>query len=171
MAPCHFLSSDIYLGTNVTSEETPNSNAAADTDSDNGIQILTSLSVTPGRFFRLPVTMHNTTGNDAYLSIWVDWNNDGDFVDMDEVITPITYAIGTYSGNYQDFITFNVPTAINVTQIGLRFRFSTDTSLNANSACGTGICATNGEVEDYVITVNCQSGVCLPITPTIKKEE
>lgn len=170
-APCHSISSDIYLGAGVSAEESLSSNAAADTDADDGVQIFPSLDATPGRVFRLPITMYNTTGNDAYLSVWVDWNNNGYFEDMDEVITPITYASVTYVGTFQEVITFNVPSSLNTQIVGLRFRFSTDTGLNASAPCGTGICATNGEVEDYIISVDCKSGVCLPIISTIKRAE
>ncbi len=163
-APCHITSADIYLGEGVTAEENANSNATASEDMDDGVNIFPSLDVVPGGTFHLPVTMYNNTGTDSYLYVWVDWNGDGDFIDQDEVIPSITYPIATHNGTFTSFISFNVPSDLTNLQMGLRFRYTTDASANAVGPCGTGTCASDGEVEDYVIPINCKAKICLPVT-------
>jgi len=80
-----------------------------------------------------------------------------------------TYPTSTHSGTYIEVINVNVPANLNATQIGLRFRYSTDNSTNASGACGTGTCASDGEVEDYIIPVNCKTDICLPTKVTISR--
>ena len=162
--PCHFISSDIYMGVGATAETAATSNVDANQDTDDGVAIFSSLDIVPGGSFRLPVSLYNNTGNDAYLYVWVDWNGDGDFVETDETILGSVYATGDH------LINFNVPDNLITTQIGLRFRYTTDTT-NGSSACGTDTCATDGEVEDYTIPFQCINEKCLPVDVTIKQGE
>ena len=167
--PCHTISADIYLGAGVTAETSATSNATASGDTDDGVNIFSSLDVVAGGAFRLPITMYNSTGSDAYLSIFVDWNGNNDFGEVGDSTYNLTYPIGSHSGTYVEVINFNVPANLNTTQIGLRFRYSTDNSANATGACGTSTCAADGEVEDYIIPVICKPKVCLPATVTIRR--
>ena len=115
--------------------------------------------------------MYNATGNDAHLSLWVDWNGDGDFSDGGEIISTTTYSPPTYTGTYTEPIMIVIPLTVSQNQtFAMRWRYSTDVSVNAVGACGTGTCALDGEVEDYLLTVNCKPNICLPTTVTIKQE-
>ena len=52
--------------------------------------------------------------------------------------------------------------------IGSRFRVSTD-NVTIASPCGTISCATDGEIEDYLIQVECPPEVCLPVQIQINR--
>ncbi len=169
-APCHAVSEDIYLGTGVSIDGSPNSNSNASTDIDDGLNLFPSLTIVPGGSFNLPVNMYNATGSDAYLNVWIDWNGDGDFNDTDELVTTATYPTATQAGTYSDIIEVIVPVSATQNQpIAMRWRYTTDGSLNGNSPCGTGTCAIDGEVEDYIINVQCKSNICLPTIVNVVK--
>lgn len=99
-------------------------------------------------------------GGTAGLGIWVDWNNDGDFLDAGENVYNSNgcVAAGTYTPS------FTVP----VTQaIGnYRMRVIADYSGCTPTSCT--IAGTRGEAEDYTLTV-VPLPVCsgTPNTPTI----
>jgi len=84
------------------------------------------------------------TNTTAYLSGFIDWNNDGTFDDADEVQS------ATVNGNATVTLTFNVPlNAVVNKDLGARFRFGTDQNA-VGSANGF---AMDGEVEDYLVRV------------------
>ena len=60
------------------------------------------------------------------------------------------------------FITVNVPDVIadNV-PLGVRFRLSLEDNMTPYGI------ATSGEVEDYLIQIDCATGICLPISSTV----
>jgi uncharacterized repeat protein (TIGR01451 family) len=77
------------------------------------------------------------------LNAFFDWNNDGDFLDAGEAIAELTVAAGNNN------LSVPVPAnAVTGTGIGARFRVSTAGGLTALGA------APDGEVEDYLVTVN-----------------
>ena len=161
--PCHFINTDIYLGTGVTPDS-----INAETDADNGV--LFPNDIRPNIDILLPVTMFNNTGNTSYLTGWIDWNGDGDFDDLNEQIANEAYDFATYNGSFQVSLQVTVPNDANVNaQISARFRYSTDDVLII-SPCGIDACAADGEVEDYLIQVNCPPDVCLPARLDIIRE-
>jgi gliding motility-associated-like protein len=103
-----------------------------------------------------PVT--NTTGNDAWLSGWFDYNRDGGFQPGEAVTIRIpnntTSATLTWTGLPQ-----YLPqgSAVNY---GFRFRLSSDQQA-ATQATGF---ARDGEVEDYLVPAQT---LCTSVTPTI----
>jgi len=150
---------DLYLGSNVTNENDGKPSTAANLDTDDGITI-TTIDNFKGTFnFTIPV--HNSTTSTAYLYAWVDINSNGRF-DGNEFATA-TVAPGATSVA----ITLNFPLAsiwtpgsVWNTQIYGRFRLTTDVLVNTNAATTTAEdtrsfgAASNGEVEDYLFTVN-----------------
>ncbi len=90
-----------------------------------------------------PITIENGNG---YLSdqcgIWVDWNQDGDFLDANEV-TPVTGTpgVGPYTAN------IDVPVTANLGQSRIRIRIMYTGVLDP---CGN---TTYGEAEDYTLNV------------------
>ncbi|MFM7070688.1 MAG: GEVED domain-containing protein, partial [Planctomycetota bacterium] len=78
------------------------------------------------------------------LSVWFDWNADGDWNDADEtVFTGKTIAAGASK------ISINVPAMATLNKFqAARFRFSSQTVLSPTGP------ALDGEVEDYVLTVS-----------------
>ena len=157
---CHIVSTDLYLGTGVTSDESTFGDTNADRDMDDGIIILPNMQFVPGNTVHIPVVIYNNRGIDAYLRVWIDWNGDGDFEDANEQVEDNTYAsTGTMETIH---LSVTIPANANQSQqIALRARLSTD-NLNSALACGTGDCAADGEVEDYLLEVNCLEPICLP---------
>ncbi len=93
-----------------------------------------------GQTALITVTVVNTTGQNATLYSFIDWNGDGDFNDLNEQLTVPANNSGSV------VLTVNVPaTATTTSQLGARFRLSTDANLKASGP------ASNGEVEDYLL--------------------
>lgn len=88
-----------------------------------------SLSVTPSASWSL-----------SKLSVWVDWNRDGDFDDAGEAT--VTNGAGPYN------VTLAVPSNAGTGATRMRIRLSYGNSLS--TPCGDGW---TGEVEDYTINV------------------
>ncbi|MCB0573676.1 MAG: SprB repeat-containing protein, partial [Saprospiraceae bacterium] len=86
------------------------------------------------------------TGTTAKLTAFFDWNDDGDFDDLAEMI-PVNVPNGT-----NGVVNMTVPVPANAVlnnDIGVRFRISTD-ALSSMSPSGS---APDGEVEDYIAQV------------------
>lgn len=94
----------------------------------------------------IPVRTTTSYFNTSYLSVWFDWNGDGDFADKDERVadnTRMQSGTGTY--NLIVDIPDNAETAM---PVFARFRIGprvSNPTANANS----------GEVEDYMIKIAC----------------
>ncbi len=93
-----------------------------------------------------PQNITVTNGMTIYTSdqcgIWVDWNRDGDFYDVDEAISVSgTPGAGPYSA------TIAVPAGVTTGECTMRIRI---TYTGIVDPCGT---TTYGEVEDYTINV------------------
>ena len=160
---CHTISNDIYLGSTVTNENTALVSSTASMDEDNGVPLGDNLKFVPGNTMKLPVNIYNITGNDAYLRTWIDWNGDGDFNDAGEQIIDYTYDFATYNGSFTVNIPVGIPTSVAQGEpIAMRFRLSTD-NLGSSMPCGTGTCAKDGEVEDYLMRVECPTGNCAKV--------
>ncbi len=85
-------------------------------------------------------------GNQQGYAIWIDWNNDQDFTDADELVyNSSSVSSATVSGVV--YIPFQ---AAYVGQRTLRVRSATGSLLYAQDACTQ---FANGETEDYMITV------------------
>ncbi|MFN3189526.1 MAG: Ig-like domain-containing protein [Aureliella sp.] len=90
---------------------------------------------------RIAVTAQNTTGENAFLNGWIDFNQNGVFEAAERVITNSPVGTGTTS------VTFAAPGNALLGDTVARFRYSTDTTLTATGAVGS------GEVEDYILNV------------------
>ena len=92
------------------------------------------------------VSVLNTKSPAATATLYgfIDWNNDGDFLDANETSTA-SVPSGT-NGNIS--LTFSVPSdAVTGVNIGARIRLSTQAGLTAVG------CAPDGEVEDYLVQI------------------
>lgn len=162
--PSHIIIDDLRIGATVDAEldGQVSSDAMGDDsgspDDEDGVDFL-NVNIQPGNTIRIPATVINNTGGDATFYGFIDWNNNGVF-DAGEASTPIT--VTSTAGSQTLLVEFNVPTdaqglAIGES-IGARFRLSTDSGLGANGA------ASNGEVEDYLITtIPCPVGNCFEV--------
>ncbi|MDB6120967.1 MAG: hypothetical protein JWO08_4748, partial [Verrucomicrobiaceae bacterium] len=140
--PAHVLISGLQLGSSVNGEADgqPNSLAAGDIG-DDGV-VLPAL--VKGATATVTVTATNTTGTPAYVSMWIDWNSNGNFEEAGEkVANDVLVPTGTTNGVFT--INVTVPAAAVVgAQVGLRTRLS-----NTSALTSVGI-AQSGEVEDYL---------------------
>lgn len=86
----------------------------------------------------------DSTDQTFFYYIWVDWNNDGDFLDAGETqLATTTYQSGPFTGS------FAVPAA----QAAGSYRMRVSTSwVGANTSCAVNASG-RGEFEDYTITV------------------
>jgi len=112
--------------------------------SPNGYGDYSHLSTTMHKGSPYPITI--TIGNyfpEDEGAVWVDWNNDGDFDDFNETITPITGSPGP--GPYT--ATIIPPLGTSNGPKTMRVRINWD---DAPPPCGN---TTWGEVEDYTIQV------------------
>lgn len=131
-------------------------------DDEDGVAAIVSSAWNPGTMQQLSVTVNGTTGADV-VGIWLDWNNDGDFLDTGECVNPLAASadmmytvdvmIPSMTGDDFDWMT---------DQLHARFRVFSDATAAPGGSLDCGDFddkATDGEVEDYVWTVG-----SLPVT-------
>ena len=141
----------LKIGATIDAEvsATTNSSATGDdsTGSDDEDGVAMPASITAGAQLIVPVVVSNTSGADAYLNAWIDFNNNGSPGDGGEqVATNILVASGTTSATVN--VNFTVPVGASVgSGRGVRFRL---TSAASPGFLGSG---TMGEVEDYVVSI------------------
>ena len=154
--PQHQIIPGLYLGTSIDYEFTGQSSSLADGDGldEDGIVFPTTMQIIPGGTLNIPLIVTNTTGEIAYLKMWIDWNGDGDFDDPNEM----TADLDDSSSAFLNYIPVNIPEhAVQDQKIGVRIRLS-----NEDDMTPYGI-VSSGEVEDYLIQINC-SNACLNIS-------
>ena len=100
-----------------------------------------SCSQYAGSAINFSIGNKDTTGT-YYYYVWIDWNNDGDFLDAGEtIVATTTFTAGPYSGS------FTIPGG----QASGAYRMRVSNSWNyANTSCTN---AGNGEFEDYTVNV------------------
>jgi hypothetical protein len=152
---CHEIVTGLKIGAAIDAELTAQPDVAAAGDDNNGAPddedgIAAFPEFEPGADATVQVFVMNmlTSGDDATLYGFIDWNNDGTFDDPGETVS-VAVPNGT---NGTLGLTFNVPAnAVVETDLGARFRLSTDAALGASGVD----CAPDGEVEDYLVRANC----------------
>lgn len=167
--PSHLIVEGLFLGdtVDVDLDGAPDAQAFGDDtgdgfDDEDGVTIFPSLTVSPGRLIRLPLSFTNATGESAYIEGWIDWDGDGDFDETNEMVINVD---DIADGVISTFITITVPDdAITGSLLGFRIRIS-----NTNMMTPYGR-VNSGEVEDYLIGVNCPQLICLPIGTELKRE-
>lgn len=98
-----------------------------------------SCSQYQGSSINLSISTNTST---HYFYVWVDWNNDGDFIDAGEAIVSTSSFTASYTGSY----------TIPLTQAAgsYRMRIANNWSVTTLTSCGS---APYGEYEDYTFTV------------------
>ncbi|MGV3659672.1 MAG: GEVED domain-containing protein [Prosthecobacter sp.] len=148
--PSHYRNTNLRLGATLDIEDDgqPSSTAAGDdTNGDDEDAISTLPAFERGKAFTIPVSVFNNTGSTARVFAFIDWNNDGDFLDPSEPLNVVTVNAGASQQSVN--VAGTVPGDAVLAQVGLRVRLSSAASLGA-----FGI-AVNGEVEDYFVTTTC----------------
>ncbi|MBK6929475.1 MAG: carboxypeptidase regulatory-like domain-containing protein [Saprospirales bacterium] len=151
----HQIIAELRLGS-VEDAETdgqPDSDAKGDDDDgapddEDGVVFATPL--VPGYTACLKITAQNSTGSDAYLQAWMDFNGNGKF-DAGEMLTTGDFsaagAIVPNGGVTDQDYCFTVPVAATFEGgiLAARFRLSSAGSLGYSGTTNT------GEVEDYLL--------------------
>ncbi len=149
-APAHDIVAGYRLGAVITAETAGYNSQTASADSgDDGVMLP---ALTQGQAAMIAVS---TAGSGGRLQGWIDWNGDGDFTDSGEQIaTDIQDNGGGDMNAAAGAISFSVPVPATATTAitFARFRWGTQSGLSP-----TGI-ASNGEVEDYSLSINPASG-------------
>jgi hypothetical protein len=158
--PSHYRDTNLRLGATLDIEPDGQPSATATGDDLNGTDDEDAIASLPtfarGQAFTIPVSVFNNTGSNANVFAFIDWNNDGDFLDPSEALTSVSVSPGASQQSVN--VTGTVPGNAILAQIGLRVRLTTAGSLGA-----FGI-ATNGEVEDYLVTTTCPTVALSPAT-------
>lgn len=130
------------LGSTVDAEPDgqPSPNADGDdtnSDDEDGVTIPT---LVPGETVTITVTYNNPTNGDTYLNAWLDLDGDGvlDQIATDQVVP---------SGSGSIDIAVTVPATATLGNTYARFRLSSQPGLPPTGP------APDGEVEDYVVTI------------------
>lgn len=153
--PRHRIVDGLQLGADVDSEPDGQPNAAADGDGadEDGVEInpllgYANATIRTGLDPNSQQPMQNTleveASDDGFVSVWVDWNEDGDFLDGGEQVAN-AQAVTAGTNNVTFAQTTNPPGI----ETYMRVRYSTDA---ASIASPTGA-APDGEVEDYRVLV------------------
>ena len=166
--PSHQIITGLFLGdtVDVDTDGFPDTNAMGDdndgVDDEDGITIFPSLSIQPNGTIRLPLSVTNTTTDTAYLEAWIDWNGDGAFDGTNEMVADLK---DNEDGVFPSFLTINIPTdAVQNTSLGFRIRLSNTDNMTPYGRVNS------GEIEDYLLSVNCSEGICIPMGITINRE-
>jgi hypothetical protein len=144
--PSHIINQGVKLGPLVPDEEDngqPNASASGDniagTNDEDGVVFLTPMVA--GTTARVQVTTTDSDGT-GYLSLYFDFNGDGDFDDAGETFladAPQTNGVHV----------FDVPVPDNAAKVfGVRARFTEEAGQGGASPTGPG---SRGEIEDYML--------------------
>lgn len=151
-SPVHALVAGMYLGNSLAdSEIATQANTAANGDDTTGADDEDGITIPTLRAGQIATLTATVAGTGGYLQAWFDWNKDGDFADSNEqVLTNLqdNSSSDSISGAGTIGFTINVPASAVVGSTYARFRWSSTANLDAIAA------ATNGEVEDYVVTIS-----------------
>ncbi len=156
--PSHRKINNLYFATMLDTEVNgqPSVNALGDGADEDAFSFLINLKAIKEASYNFPLHITNTTGSIAHVEIWVDWNADGDFMDLDEFVFDLQ---DDGNGNFtNNILTLDIPShAVENQAIGFRARISHEDNMTP-----LGMIA-SGEVEDYLFEVVVNDEVCLPL--------
>ena len=136
--PFHRISIDpttgqpnLMLGTTITPEldGQPSPTASADSG-DDGVNFSGTLLI-QNQIVTIPVTVTNSTGQQAYLNAWIDFNGNGVFDSGEQIATGLPVVNG------ENDVTFMVPANATLGNTFARFRLSTTQILTPFSSAPT----------------------------------
>ncbi len=167
--PSHEIIDGLFLGAIVDGDidGVPDTLAVGDDDKDgnddeDGVTIYPSLDISPGVTVKLPLSVTNTTGDVAHVEAWIDWNGDGKFDGPNEMVANFMDAA---DGNFPSSIDVTVPAnALTGSLLGFRVRLSNTDNMTPYGRVNS------GEVEDYLIGIDCPQVICLPATIELIKK-
>jgi PKD repeat protein len=121
-----------------------------------------STTLTKGNQYNATLIPSTTTANaqGAYtndeLAIWIDYNNDNDFLDAGEQVGYVLVVTG-----WSNVFSFTVPPAASVGNVKMRVRISYQPDDGAIVPCGN---SQWGEVEDYTINIQAAAASVLTLS-------
>jgi len=146
------VNNNLRLGALVDAEFSATTNAAATGDDVTGSDDEDGVTLPPmiaGQTLSIPVVVTNLTGANAYLNVWIDFNNDGLLTGAGEQVAS-NVAVGTGNSGITANLNVTVPaSAVTGTPIGVRVRLTSVTTPGPTSTL-----ASIGEVEDYTLTIS-----------------
>ncbi len=155
--PSHFITAGLQLGATAPDVETTAQHSATangddsnGTDDEDGVANFPDLS-TASQTYTLNVVANNTSGSNARLVGWIDFNRDGAF-GTDEAATT---NVANGSSNQAIGLKWKTLPALQAGDTYLRLRLTTDTSIATGTASTSQSdgAANDGEVEDYMLTI------------------
>ena len=176
----HTMTQSLYLGSCVDGETDGQASTSADGDDtatggmtygtcatagDDEDALAAPVTLTDGQANpQITLATHNTTGADATIACWVDYNADGTFDNATEratatVVNGATSAVLTLP---------NVPATASTTTAGsttMRCRLAADATQVANASGA----ATTGEIEDHLVTLAVAPKTDLKVTKVANK--
>ncbi len=152
--PSHVYYAGLFLGNSVDGDNGILHNPTANADDVDGLSsddedgVLSPLDLVGAVNAQPSVTLQatNITSSPAFLSGWIDYNQDGIFDDATERAQTIVPP-GVFDNRFT--LTFPVIPDGSAGTTYARFRLSTDTAANHSTGA-----AADGEVEDYLFTIN-----------------
>ncbi len=146
------LLSGLHLGKTAPSTEpqAKNSvNALGDGYEEDGYIKACTPAPLPGSIYKVPVMVTNNTTHQAFVSAFIDWDNNGNFLGPTEIVVQAV-KINPQSGYTTQILSFQVPANIpNFAHFFIRLRLSVD-SAAIMQPYGP---AAAGEIEDHIITI------------------
>lgn len=139
----HFIRPGFYLGSSIDGELDGIPSAIADGDD------LDNLDDEDGAVFTSPLRTNSAAqvevvlSGEGYLHAWIDFNQDGDWADPGEKII-----LGSYLAAGSHLINFRIPVGATVGTTQARLRLSSASNLSYSGM------AVDGEVEDYLVTID-----------------
>ena len=151
MGPAAGASPDAEEGTQYSVDA--DADDTTETDDENGV---TPVALNAGSgSYSLSVTVNNNSGVDANLYGWIDFDGNGTFDDDELADSVELVSDGTDDGTVDlDWSSF--PSDIQVADTYLRLRFTTDSLTDSGGSTDSRAtdAATDGEVEDYQLSIN-----------------
>ncbi len=143
------LLSTLKIGATTDMESVPATNLTASgddsvgTDDEDGVTL--PASVLAGTASSMTVNVTNNRGATSFLSVWIDFNNNGILTDPGEqVASSVSIANGTTNSNRT--VNFTVPASASG-NVGVRVRLTSTSSAAPTGAVGS------GEVEDHLLNI------------------
>ncbi|HEY63367.1 MAG TPA: Cys-Gln thioester bond-forming surface protein [Caldilineae bacterium] len=151
----HFVNNGIYLGNGVDAEPDGQPSGDADGDDMNDVSDEDGVLFPPDGLKRGQENCIRVTASvDGYLNAWFDFNGDGDWDDESEYV----FADYPLTAGTND-LCFTIPSsATTEKRVYARFRFTQD---NPNGSLSYDGLWSNGEVEDYWVSVGSPTAVIL----------
>ena len=152
----HLLGSDLTIGNSVTADDGTLENIDADADSDDGVTFFETLQIGNSSFTANVDVNLPTDITSATLVGWIDFNRDGVF-DSGEAVDTTISSSGNVPLTWNNINATSFPGIVDGSTYA-RFRLSTDSALDTIDNADSVGELSDGEVEDYQITIGSDYG-------------